>query len=1809
MSILQIQILGKRADNSATDNSAELIIVETYIVGSVVRGEPEGIHQVALDENKLIEFTFDDDTVWFGDHTTLDEVFPGTATQLRSLEQQPGENVFLLPNELYVDEQSRSGLFSKIILKVVKIFTKKIALSPLVNKLASELEKKQLDNRSGLYQLTNTFKFNKPLFGVDGKYLLFLHGTASSTEGSFGELKGATVWSYINQTYGNNVLAFEHESLTKSPLENVLDLVRQLPQKASITLISHSRGGLVGDILNRFCATESAKSGFSDKEKNYLRKHKRDKDLENIEAIEKIILNKNITVDKFIRVACTASGTTLASRRLNIYFNVIFNVVGLATGQSSNPIYAAFKELIAALIESKDDASILPGLEVQNPRSPFNQMLNNANPDAIISSPLVVISGDAKLSLRWQAMKVMLSNLFFWTDNDFVVDTRSMYNGAKRAADSVQYFFDAGASVSHFNYFKNEKTQNALLLALRNNDNKLIPGFAKLESRKFTEEEIRNINFSLPGGRVFQDTVTGKRPIVVLLPGIMGSTLAVNEQLVWINFLGFVGGSLTRLQHSIDNNKNVRADGLVASSYKKLVDYLKRDYDVVTFPFDWRSNMAESAASLNRKIEQLMEYDQPIKLIGHSMGGVVIRDFIINHTSTWEKLKVSKNFRLVFLGSPLKGSFRIPYVLFGLDAIIKKLDFVDFANTQRELIEIFSQFPGLLSLLPLTDDENISFANTDTWDKMRKAFGEIDWPIPDPELLAEFKAYQSKVLDASKNIEFDHAVYIAGQSPKGKQTISGYRITSKNSHPVLEFLATKEGDESVTWESGIPATMIAKNNVYYSDVTHGELANDPKLFGAITDLLNNGTTTQLKKTRPALRSLEKEFKAKEIFDFDLSPQGVENTLLGLNTETQFAASDVPIAIFVSNGDLKYAMYPLLVGHFEMDGILSAERAIDYYLEGELSRRHSLGLYPGAIGTSESVLTNQARGFKGAIVIGLGKQGLLTEHRLTTTVEQGVSKYLADLNCKKEPPQKNSQKTKRIGITILLIGSNYGGLSIENSIRAILQGVQNANLKVRQLYPSPKVIDTIEFGELYRDRALACIKALSAIERDETKSLNIIISGDKIKENIGWRERLPIDNTTEWWTRINVRRYRDEELGDGIQSNHLLFAISTDAARVEERSLTTVNDTLLEMLEELSKNDEWSPELAKSIFELMIPNDFKDQIKRQSNINWIVDKYTASFPWELLQDSLVNAKPFSVNAGMIRQLATGDYRINVSPVVERTAIVIGDPDLNNPAIQLPAAFTEGERVGDLLCTQGFKVNCLLKKKAPQILKNLFNNNYKIVHLAGHGIFNSNPKEPTGMLIGPDTFLTPAYIDQMSSVPELVFVNCCYLGQTDGTTEKFSRNRFRLAANIGTQLIEIGVKAVVVAGWAVNDNAALDFAERFYESMFEGHNFGDAIQKARKTVFENYGGKSNTWGAYQCYGDPFYRLSSDPLKNKEVYDFIISEEAEIELSNLLNKVERGGADPETTLQTMDAIENGLAKACIRSGRIIELQALLYSALNQYKRALEKFEALWKEEKATYSFSATEKYCNTKVKWHALQVKQAKKDGKNESEIIQTAMDAIQGAIANLERLNCLGETAERLNLLGSAHKRLAIVSNHQDKKEAYKCAASFYKKAYITCGTRSKYYSLTNWVSIEYALVNADALSWGEKLISNGINLQEILKNQAETYTPPGIEDLQKELTNELKKVHLKEEEEKEYWDWIAEANILLCQLLLGDMAIIYDNILEQYTSAWAVIGSEGQRQAEIEHLIFLEDALEMGGEKSKENLQLVSRLRMELELLV
>lgn len=1746
------------------------------------------------DNDRIIELTLDDEagTTWMVDAESLHEIYPELNPALRPPGQRDAvSDETILP--MYVSGESTDrGIVGKIAVKVLKLFAKKAleeveeAADATVKRLVRNLENKHLEYGLSTSkpltkrQLNNFIKEGAGLFEVDRDfnlyqtnnlprnkdYFLFIHGTNSNTVAAFEDLRDSKVWNTIHDS-GRTVLAFQHRTLTESPLENSWKLANLLPKGADLQIMSHSRGGIIGDILCRYSVHEGNPLKFSELHFQRMEEEEdRESDIEYMGLLNDLLPEKKITVSRFVRVACPAAGTVLASKRLDHLFNVLFNLMG---GWFADLL----KEVLTYVVDHKNKVSVLPGLEAQSTESPFMRILNDLSEESSIDgSSLAVISGNSNVSLSGNGLLAILTKLFFWKRNDLVVNTDSMYLGTRRNT-KIQYFFDEGANVNHFKFFVNPASREAIDLALITEQGKSIPGFTSVDQYQVPASDRALLEY----GELYPDPdlPTGDKPIVVMLPGIMGSNLTRDEKELWLQYWQIIKGGLMELDY-------VEADGIdatsvVKTSYHKLYKWLSSKYDVVVYPFDWRRPISDSAGDFNNKIKKLLKHGQPIKIIGHSMGGVLVRDFILAHNDTWQTLNASKDFRIIFLGSPLGGSHRILTVLFGKDAIINKLSKLDIVHSKKRLLHMFSQFPGILGLLPLTTEEGEDYADISTWQKMAEVFGRKNWPLPSSNRLNEFRKYRDNILARRDNIDYTNMVYIAG---KDKSTPYGYYLDEIGARE-LYFLYTAEGDQSVTWELGIPQQLIDKNQVYFSRASHGALANEPELFAGIAEILETGATSRIGTHRPMVRGEEKKFITEPEVDFDLSAAGLNRSLFALGEgaakDTQSAA---PLHVTVSKGDLFYASYMVMAGHFLNDGILYAERAIDSYMNGELSDKHYLNIYPGEIGTSQIFHSSASSEFKGALIVGLGEPDALTSFQLSRSVEKAVLNYVMN-NCSENKP------SQELGISSLMMACGYGGLSIEGSIKAIIEGVQNANTELRSLDNAKYgTIKHLEFVELYANRSLHCMYTLHDIINTENSSYNILLAREDIKTLLGFQRRIPLDTGTNWWNRISVKYQKGTK--ESGKLDRLVYNTSTRAAREEENKNYSNLPAIQKFMEEISEQNQWSAKTARTLFQLLIPNDLKDKLKRKGNITWIVDKKTAAYPWELLLDDTKNAKPLSINAGMIRQLSISDYRTSIRRAENQQALVVADPIMDNFIGQLPGAKTEGKEVRKVLNEAGYPVKSQIGARSSEIVNELFSEHYSIVHLAGHGEFNPEEPEKSGMVIGNNIYLTVFDIAQMSVIPDLVFVNCCHLGISSMRDENLFKHRYRLAANIGTELIRMGVKAVIAAGWAVNDDAARDFANKFYKHMFNGDTFGDAVSKARKYIYDQYP-NYNTWGAYQCYGDPFFKLKSHSGTAWKP-SYIVVEEVEIDLENILNKLSMGRISPEKVLADLAKIEAGISvnKKDLRTAKVVEMIATIHKELGDYKSAVSHYDELFKMEKANFSFKSLEQYCNISIK-HYLHMGLANPEDKEKNH------RAIKGVIDSLNIIKSSGDTSERNSLLGSAFKRLAMLSGtKRERIDLYRKSRSFYNIA----GKKK---------SASYSNINSIELSWL-------IYLNGSFKDAEQKEFHADSKEQGKKLharVEELRKETAQDYNDMDYWDIVEIANIELCQMFFVNTAQLdahWVGLKETFKRIWSKAGSPGKKILELEHLQFLIHGLRLAkGRPFKQDYDIYNRDESEANL--
>ncbi|MBN7810468.1 CHAT domain-containing protein [Algoriphagus sp. H41] len=1798
MSTFKIRLRGQELPKEISQAEDQAMgyynISRTFTVESSTRSDvPEQV--VELGEDEVLELNFEDNSVWLGDADSIKQIF---AKELKR--GGDGDEVYL-SGQIETDEQDRS-LVQTVVIKAAKVFVKNQVIRPGIRQLATKAENSALkfggktfedEGAAALLAVGEDFELTRADLSKaeEGeKYLMFVHGTGSSTLGSFAEMKDTAEWKTMVEAYGkDHLLALQHRTLTCSPLENVLAGLEELPVGITLDLVTHSRGGLVGDLLARFA---SHAKGFGEAEMKVLKDSEREADLNAIQKIAELIAKKKIKVDRVVRVACPANGTTLASKRLDMFLNVVLNLLGTAIGSVSNPIFATMKELVLASIETKDDVGVLPGLESMNPESPFIKVLNFQGTELEVDSKLIVIAGSSEISISLKSLVVLVGKFFFRGKNDLVVDTASMEFGAKRKAGNVFLYMEETGEIDHIKYFKTPRVRKMIQTGLIGKPEEFV-GKSRTDGITFLRGEDRGDlrgGLFLDGG-VYSGTkeISGKKPILILLPGIMGSNLRDKEDLLWIKYTRFLLGHLKYLMPS--DSDGISADSLIKTSYKRLGEHLEKTYDVVAFPFDWRLGMKDNAAKLNKKIREFIDMGQPIKMVGHSMGGVLIRDFILYHSDTFKELNSRPGFKILFLGSPLGGSYRIPYVLFGRDGIIKLLGKIDITNTSKDLMGVFVNFPGILALLPINKSGKHDFSDRKFWEKLRKASGDESWPIPSEHDLKAFGEYQKLILEKEKDISYENIYYIAGQSRKKKSTISDLEIRDGK----LYFDATNQGDESVTWESGIPKAIIAAKHLYYANVTHGALSAEKKIFGAIEDILTQGKTGRLQNALPIGRGDEKSFPAKEEEVFDISEENMVKTLLGIASEGEEREHEAPIQVKVSHGDLSYADYPVLAGHFQFDAILTTERAIDRKLQGELSRLLSLGLYPGPVGTHQVVLTQDLttdeKNFKGTVVVGFGVPGELTPYQMMVTVSKGVARYLTIRNIREDEPETSDKgeapkKKELLGISILALATSYGGFSSDTSIRSIILGIQEANRSIRKTYQNKvKVIEEIEIIELYQDRALGILRTVKNLEQDESREFNISVPSLCLNQKIGRLSRIPHDNTSDWWTRIKVTEEMVDEASKTGFGRTIRMALATTGASEKEVPLLTNTRNIETLLVDMTRRNQYEPEIAKTMFEQLIPFDFKEDLKRQNNITWVLDKRTANFPWEMLQEDL-NGMPLCIHSGMVRQLATTDFRRISTTVQDKRAYVVGDPDLKGFMGQLKGAEREANHVAEKLKDAGFASEVLINSSAPQIILKLFSQNYKIIHLAGHGVFNADPKKPTGMVIGDGYFLTPSDISQLSKVPEFVFVNCCYLGHTDAGSEEMTQNRNKLAANIGTQLIEIGVKAVIVAGWAVDDSAAFDFCRKFYECFLGGVSFGEAVKAARKYVYEQHQARTNTWGAYQCYGDPFYKIDGPLSGSKSGSGFYLQEEVEIELFNLCFQLESKSVEPDEAGKRICDLEEGLLQANLLSPKILEYKADVYAKLGDYLNSKKAYEQLFENEKAGFSFKAIEQYCNIAGKY--LVEQNARGDAKGKKAELLTAMDDV---IQKLHGLLAIGKTSERYSLLGSAYKRKLMLLPEKEKalftETLLQSANAYYEAAKI------------KGLSDSYAINNCVQLGRIHELLGGPELVFEDGKAKL---------SLAKLLSRFKQSVNSVAGSKKDFWDYAAESNLLLSGLMLSSSDHKVDQVKTSYEGLWKTAGSPSNKKAELEHLDILLKGLALSSdEKGKSLHQELNKLRGSLNI--
>ena len=1595
-----------------------------------------------------------------------------------------------LPSELVVGPGSRAmGGWAIKAMKVLGIDIEEKITDFVLSKVEG-----QLKPGPGLYRCSeDDAEALQPVRSLDGTgpTLVFLHGTASSTSGSFSGLwnpQAGVLIKPIFKYYEGRVLAYQHRTLTESPIENALGLVealaRVLPEAGDVHLVTHSRGGMVGELLARGLRRGAAPFTQDDLDLFGVGED-RGKDRVALQNLSKALEQTRLRVTKFVRVACPARGTTLADRRLDRYVSVLVNLGALIPGMRANPIYDGLTSLLAGVLKKRTDPEELPGIEAMMPTSPLVRMLNR--PDVVTTADLHVLGGDLAGVGFFGRLKALATDIYYRDDHDLVVNTPAMLGGIERSTP-IKYWIDTGDQVNHFNYFARADTARKLVSALTGSSSE----FRTLTTR--------------PSAVTSADYVKRaalSQPVVFVLPGIMGSQLSVADRHVWVNVLELSRGGLTPLGVKSDG---VKATGLLADGYAALCKHLSQTHSVVPFPYDWRRSLDESARELRAAIDRMLplaeQAAQPIRLMAHAMGGLVVRAMLATEAgrATWTRMCRHPGARFIMLGTPNAGSHATPAMLMGRDPLVKKLALVDLSNDHTGLLNTLAGYDGVLNHLPLNG--TLDLFDKTVWDRLLSlddagstgllqsgvasaTSGGFRWTVPDAAALARARKLMAAVL--SGPLDPSRVVYVAGRAD---ETPCDVVIDERpNAGRKVKVMASSRGDGRVLWDGGIPKGIRA----YFMDTEHGALANDDRNFAALTDLLHTGTTSKLRGSPPVIRGGEDRFEMREPMPAMVPDEAelVSDALGGRRVKVESRSTQPRIKVRLKHDNLTNARWPVLAGHYRYDVIVGAEAYLDSYLNRRLSELLRMELYPGPLNTGVVVL-NDWRDAKddlsihpGAIIAGLGMVGDLTPGSLTSTLAQTMTLYGADCVGRERRRRQREGGDVQMGGTVsapctaILVGSGEGGVTLSDTVRGLLRAINQANQRLSGGAPKsgqaePQTltarIDEVEILELYEDRAIEALHKLRALAQSPE------FEGFEIEEALvrgsEGRRRVRFDSEPGWWQRIRVT---------GEESGELTFEAVTQAARAPSRLLPTQRGLVDGFVDRAIASTASNPRLGHTLFELLVPHDFKTYAPDRRKLALMLDPKAAAIPWELMHDGFDRAaEPMSVASGMIRQLLLPEERAQVLRSPTNTALVVGNPKVQDRRFKsLPGAAEEAAGVATLLSEQGgYDVTTLLEEGADplSVLAAVHEKPWRILHLAAHGVFEFDPGDGksrvSGLVLGDGLFFTAAEADQLRYVPELVFINCCHLGQTrDDAAPRVAFHK--LAANLATQFIKIGARAVIAAGWEVDDAAAKTFANAFYRRMLNGELYGDSVLQARSDTYRTHG-DTNTWGAYQCYGDPSFSLSAGSSRMRE--DVFVSEtELSIWLDDIAARARGYSGREKELLARLERREAEIPAAWWESADLCARAAGAFLELGRFERAVHYYEQILTAEVANAPIKALEQLANCRVRW-ALEL--ARQDPPD----VKRAHALLDQAERDLKSLLDVGATSERWSLLGGVMKRRALLATDSDTvRAALKTMSAAYESAYKrSCAIKKPdAYPLVNHIAADVVL------SWRAKGLKKAV----------------------------------------------------------------------------------------------------------------------------
>ena len=525
-------------------------------------------------------------------------------------------------------------------------------------------------------------------------------------------------------------------------------------------------------------------------------------------------------------------------------------------------------------------------------------------------------------------------------DNDLVVNTDSMFRGLAR--QGARYVFDQGADVSHFNYFKNERTRARVSQWLTAKNVDALSDFRKLEEALVEPKPMKR------GG---DSRSAAARPAVVLVPDLMGSDLHAGDTRIWLNYAALSEGGFAKLA---DLGAGVETKSVLSEHYQELSDFLSRTHEVIPCAYDWRQSTADIGRVARRTIAGLLKQPaRTVRIVAHGMGGLVVEQMARARADLWQELARRDGARVVLLGTPHAGTYEAVELLLGTHPIAQQLAMLDpktgTARRHRDPAELpgHSRAPaeGCTGIHDSPGLAGVCRASVAApTNRMRRSSR-----MRGPSRLRSNRARSP--LDVVCNVAGTRAAHGLRRRTAGWPR-----------RPQADDRRRRPRDASVG------AREESRDVVRRCRAWRPRLrpANPRRHPGAARDRVHEAAPQRTAKREPGRRARQADgSRAGPLPDGTRPSCGrlrKDRTAISRRQVTRRARGS---CVTVVHGDLSFARFPIVVGHYEADTIIGAEAVIDRLFDRRAddtlqprvlpgAARHTRGRRPRAHTAAESV---------------------------------------------------------------------------------------------------------------------------------------------------------------------------------------------------------------------------------------------------------------------------------------------------------------------------------------------------------------------------------------------------------------------------------------------------------------------------------------------------------------------------------------------------------------------------------------------------------------------------------------------------------------------------------------------------------------------------------------------------------------------------------------------------------------------------------------------------------------------------------------